>query len=165
MTHFIRQMTTEEYPLLEIFLYEAIFQRSHEPKLPPSVINQPDLAVFIADFGRLHDYCLVAECNGELVGAVWIRILAGDTKGFGHVDDQTPEFALSVLPDHRGKGIGTALMKAMLDYVHDKAYPKVSLAVQKDNYAHRLYSKLGFVSCAETEEEYIMVYHTKKLEE
>lgn len=151
----IREMTPAEYPLLEEFLYQAIFQQDSEKLIPRAEIENPELNVYIKDFGQLPaDYCLCAEVDNQVVGAVWVRIM----DGFGSVDQKTPEFAISLLPEFRGQGIGKGLMKAMLAHLKQAGYTQTSLAVQKDNYALEMYEKLGFEMVAEDEEEYIMVY-------
>ena len=60
-------------------------------------------------------------------------------------------------PEYRGKRIGTQLMRCMLTYLKDKGYEKTSLAVQKDNYAVKMYQKLGFEKVDENDQEYIMI--------
>lgn len=48
-------------------------------------------------------------------------------------------------------------MKRMLDLLKQKRYKQASLAVQKANYAVKMYKNVGFYTIAESEEEYIMV--------
>lgn len=153
----IRKIKESEYHLLDKFLYEAIFQREGETPITFDVIKEPELQVYIEDFGKESDSCLVAEVDGDIVGCVWTRILAGETKGFGNVDNGTPEFAISVLKEYRGSGIGSSLMKEMIIVLKEKGYKQTSLAVQKDNYAYKMYSSLGFETIKETEEEFIMI--------
>ena len=98
------------------------------------------------------DYCIVAEDDGRVVGAVWTRIM----NDYGHVDDDTPSFAISLYKEYRGQGIGTQLMKDMLALLK-KGYERASLAVQKANYAVRMYEKVGFRTVDENDEEFIMV--------
>jgi len=155
--YIIRKIQPSEIKLLSDFLYEAIFQRDENNRLPREIINQPEIKVFIDNFGKPDDYCLVAEIEGKIVGAVWTRILAGEVKGFGNIDEHTPEFAISLYKEYRGKGIGTELMKSMLQLLKDKGYKRTSLAVQKDNYAVKMYQKVGFEIIKETDEEYVMV--------
>ena len=76
---------------------------------------------------------------------------------YGHVDDETPSFAISLLKEYRGNGIGTELMKRMLEELKACQYKKASLAVQKQNYAVRMYKNVGFEIVNENAEEYIMV--------
>ncbi len=155
--YIIRPIKIEEIPLLEDFLYEAIFQRDENNLLPRDIIKQPELNVYIDDFGRTDDHCLVAENDGKIVGAVWTRILTGKVRGFGYVDDYTPEFAISLFKEYRNKGIGTNLMKSMLRFLKDFGYTQTSLAVQKDNYASKLYQSVGFKIIAESDQDYLML--------
>ncbi|MFV0400463.1 MAG: GNAT family N-acetyltransferase [Oscillospiraceae bacterium] len=157
MDYLIRPIKSNEIPLLADFLYEAIFQRDENNPIPRSVIEQPEIKVFIKDFGKRDDNCLVAVVDDKIVGAVWTRILSGAVRGFGNVDEHTPEFAISLYRQYRGKGIGTRLMRDMLALLKEKGYAQTSLAVQKDNYAVKMYENVGFTIVGENEEEYIMV--------
>lgn len=76
---------------------------------------------------------------------------------YGHIDDDTPSLAISLYKDYRGKGIGTALMCAIIDTYAEKGYKRLSLAVQKANYAVKMYEKVGFKTVSENDEEYIMM--------
>lgn len=149
----IRKIRQSEYPILSDFLYEAIFVPEGTEKPPRQVIQRPELQVYVADFGKADDACLVAELGGKIVGAVWARIM----DDYGHIDEKTPSLAISLYDAYRGLGIGTALMKAMLQSLTEKGYRQVSLSVQKANDAVNLYRKTGFAVVSENEEEYIMV--------
>lgn len=153
MDYQIREIRREEYAILDEFLYEAIFIPDGVEAPPKSIIRQPELQVYVSGFGKKDDHCLVAEVNGKIIGAVWTRIM----NDYGHVDDITPSFAISLYQDFRGWGIGTALMEEMLALLREIGYKKASLSVQKENYAYRLYLKVGFIVVGETDEEYIMV--------
>lgn len=83
----IREMQRAEYPLLESFLYETIFIPSGVEPPPKSIINRSELQVYISNFGASkHDIAFVADIDGKIVGAVWVRIM----NDYGHVDDSTP---------------------------------------------------------------------------
>ena len=75
---------------------------------------------------------------------------------YGHVDDETPSCAVSLYNEYRGQGIGSQLMMKMLDLLRQQSYKKVSLSVQKANYAVKMYEKAGFKTVDENEKEYIM---------
>ena len=114
----------------------------------------PELQIYVEHFGeRPDDSCLVAEADGRIVGAVWTRIM----NDYGHVDDDTPSFAISLYKEYRGKGIGTELMRKMLELLRKDGYGKASLAVQKANYAVKMYEKVGFRTVDQNSEEYIMI--------
>lgn len=153
MDYKIREIHEEEYPILSDFLYEAIFLPEGTEKPPKSIVEQPELQVYIADFGKAGDWCLVAEVKEKIVGAAWVRIM----DDYGHIDDETPSFAISLYDEYRHLGIGTALMRAMLQFLKDKGYHQISLSVQKTNYAVDMYKKAGFEVVDENKEEYIML--------
>lgn len=154
MNYLIREMTAREYSLLADFLYEAIFIPEGAEKPPREIIEREELQVYIKDFGtKKDDYCLAAECGGKLIGACWVRIM----DDYGHIDDATPSFAVSLYEGYRGHGIGTELMRRMLELLSSKGYKRASLAVQKENYAVNMYRKVGFEIVGENEQEYIML--------
>ena len=150
----IRKLRDDETELLKNFLYEAIYIPDGIQPPERSIINLPELAVYYENFGNgPADNCLVAEEDGKVVGAVWTRIM----NDYGHVDDETPSFAVSLYKEYRGKGFGTKMMQRMLGLLKEQGYKKASLAVQKANYAVRMYEKVGFEIIDENDEEYIMV--------
>lgn len=150
----IREMKKEDYPLLADFLYNAVYVPEGAKKPPASITDLPQLQVYIRDFGKsVHDRGLVAVADGRPVGAVWARIM----NDYGHIDDETPSLVLSVFREHRGNGIGTALSDEMIARLRAAGYARVSLSVQKANYAVKIYQKAGFLIADENEEEYIMV--------
>lgn len=153
MEYKIREIRESEYEILADFLYEAIYVPMGTDKPLKSIISKPELQVYIENFGKADDWCLVAEVKDKIVGAVWARIM----NDYGHIDDETPSFAIAVYEEYRHLGIGTELMRAMLKLLKDKGYKKASLSVQKANYAVGLYRKAGFEVVAENMEEYIMV--------
>lgn len=157
MDYYIREIRENEYSVLSDFLYEAIFIPEGMEKPPKSIIKQPELQVYIADFGKADDWCLVAEIKEKIVGAVWVRIM----NDYGHIDDETPSFAISLYEEYRNFGIGTALMKAMLQFLREKGYKQTSLSVQKANYAVNMYRKAGFEVVGENKEEYVMLCKLK----
>ena len=104
MNYTIREMKEQEYPLLREFLYEAIFVP--EDMEPPSkeILDLPELQVYFDDFGYSeHDNALVAEIDGEVVGAVWSRIM----DDYGHIDDSTPSISPEISPTSRWKPMFT----------------------------------------------------------
>ena len=155
MNCIIRELSRNEYCVLEDFLYEAIFIPDGVEPPPRDIINLPELQVYIDKFGEQKgDMCLAAEVDGKIIGAVWVRIM----NDYGHIDNETPSFAISLYKEYRGKGIGSELMRKMLGKLRDSGYKRASLAVQKANYAVSLYKKVGFEITDENEEEYIMLW-------
>lgn len=160
MNYNIRKIREDEYALLNDFIYEAIFIPEGVEPPPKSIINQPDLQVYISNFGKeKDDLCFVAEADGKVVGAVWVR----DMNDYGHIADGVPSFAIALYKEYRNFGIGTRLMETMLMELKGRGYNSTSLAVQKANYAVRMYKKVGFEIIDENDEEYIMVCELKNI--
>ena len=158
MDYIIREMRQGEIPLLDDFLYEAIFiPEGYTKEVPRDIIyKEPLIYAAIKDFGQhKDDYCLVAEVDNKVVGAVWVGI----ADEYGHMDDETPSFSISLFKEYRGKGMGTALMEKMLQHLREKGYKRASLGVNKENYAVRMYKKVGFqiVGDGADETEWLMV--------
>ena len=155
MNYLIREMQSSEYLLLEDFLYQAIYQPDKTNLTPRSIIEKPELQVYIKDFGKQKDdYCFCADVDGKVIGAVWVR----NINGYGSMDNDTVEFAISVYDEYQKRGIGTALMNKMIEHLEKLNYSKASLAVQKENYALRMYKKVGFEIVDENDQEYIMIH-------
>ena len=152
--YIIREMRQDEYPMLSDFLYQAIFQPDKTNLAPRCIIERPELQVYIKDFGtKKDDHCFCAEADGKVVGAVWVR----NIDGYGNIGNDIVEFAISVFDDYQQQGIGTALMRQMIDLLKSLHYHQASLAAQKANLAVRMYKKVGFEIIGETEQEFIMI--------
>lgn len=155
MNTIIREIRPEGYNLLREFLYQAIYLPEGVEPPPRSVVDLPELQIYIADFGtRPGDHCLAAEAAGKVVGAAWCRIM----EDYGHIDSSTPSLAISLLPEYRGRGIGTQLLNALLLLLRENGYQGTSLSVQKENPALRLYQRVGFRIVSEKDTEYLMLW-------
>ena len=154
MDTIIREIRPEEYTLLGEFLYQAIYLPKGVEPPPRSVVDRPELQVYIEGFGtRPGDHCLVAEVGGKVVGAAWCRIM----EDYGHIDNDTPSLAISLLPEYRGKGIGTRLLNDLLLLLQENGYRRASLSVQKENPALHLYERAGFRILKAKDTEYLML--------
>jgi ubiquinone/menaquinone biosynthesis C-methylase UbiE/ribosomal protein S18 acetylase RimI-like enzyme len=136
----IREIQPQEYSILEDFLYNAIFLPPDSDPVSREIIFEPEIYIYIKEFGNKDDCGVVAEENGKIVGAAWTRIIPA----YGHIDNQTPELAISVLPDWRGKSIGTQMMDFLFYLLRKRGYKQTSLSVQKNNPAVRFYERLGY---------------------
>lgn len=153
MDYKIRKLKKDEFRILEIFLYEAIFIPEGVEPPPKDIINHPDLNIYISDFGGKTDLCYVAEVSKKIVGAAWTRII----NDYGHIDNETPLLSISLLKEFRNQGIGTTMVKQILKKLKEQGYKQVSLSVQKKNYAFNMYKNVGFEIVRENKEDYIMV--------
>ena len=155
MNTIIRKIRPEEYGLLREFLYQAIYLPEGVEPPPRSVIDLPELHVYIADFGTSPgDHGLVAEVEKKVIGAAWCRMM----EDYGHIDNDTHSLAISLLPEYRGQGTGTRLLNGLLRLLRENGYQQASLSVQKENPALRLYQRTGFRILAERGTEYLMLW-------
>jgi GNAT superfamily N-acetyltransferase len=109
------------------------------------VLGEPSLAHYVTGWGSDRDAGVVAEADGVPVGAAWWRHLGRDDPGYGFVDDAVPELSVGVAPEARGRGVGTLLLVALVDEARRRSVPGLSLSVEDENPAARLYRRLGFV--------------------
>lgn len=149
----IRDISEQDYPLLPKLLYQAIPLAPDTDLTMQELLLQPKHSVYVEDFGGKHDFGVVAELDGSVVGAAWARLITA----YGYVDDETPELVVSVLPNYRGQGIGTRLLEQLFDVLNWHSFLRVSLEVRQDNPALRLYERLGFKTVREADESLVMV--------
>ena len=154
----IRSINKSDYPLLENFLYNAIYLPPGTAAPPREIIFEPEIFIYIENFGGKDDCGVVAQKGDNIIGAAWTRIIPA----YGNIDSQTPELAVSVLPEYRGLGVGSMMMTRLFDLLRQRGYRRTSLSVQQDNPAVRFYKRLGYEITAEKldhagNEDYIMV--------
>jgi GNAT superfamily N-acetyltransferase len=141
----IRPAGEADLPHLQRALYEAVAWNPQR-ELPPYevVIAHPELARYHEGWGRRGDLAVIAERDGDIVGASLCRLFTEENHGHGYVDDETPELAVAVWDGHRGEGIGTRLMGAIEVAARAAGFSRLSLSVDADNPARRLYDRLGY---------------------
>ena len=149
----IRELTKADYHKLEEFLYWAIFTPKGAKPPARDIIRNPDTSIYIESFGCSSDCGVIAETGGQAIGAAWTRIIPA----YGHIDDFTPELAISVLPEYRSNGVGSKLMHALFGLLLNRDCKQTSLAVQKANPAVNFYLRLGYEIVKEKPEEYLML--------
>jgi ribosomal protein S18 acetylase RimI-like enzyme len=102
-------------------------------------------AAYVTDWGRHGDAGFLAEDeDARPIGAAWYRLFTEDDHGYGYLSSEIPELSVAVDPEHRGRGIGTALIEALRERARAEGFSALSLSVEKDNPVIRLYERLGF---------------------
>lgn len=61
----------------------------------------------------------------------------------GYVEPGIPELAIATTPQHRGRGLGTLMLRHLLGAVVPR-HSAIVLSVRASNPAQRLYQRLGF---------------------
>jgi ribosomal protein S18 acetylase RimI-like enzyme len=129
------------------FLWDMLFQSLHvrEGQAPfmRSVLQSPEIAHYLTDFGRRvgDDAQVCLNSDAVRIGAAWVRRMTADDPGYGYVGDDVPEVGMAVEASWRGRGIGRRLLQGLL-----VRHPAMSLSVDDDNpSAAGLYRSLGFL--------------------
>jgi [ribosomal protein S18]-alanine N-acetyltransferase len=87
---------------------------------------------------------VIAEIGGELAGVAYCRLFTDEDHGHGYVDERTPEVAVAVRDDARGAGLGAQLMTELAALARARGVEQLSLSVDTENPAARLYERLGY---------------------
>lgn len=133
----IRPAGAQDLPFLRDMLRHAYYARwGSEADVP--------LERYVVGWGRRGDDALVAIDEFQPVGAAWFRLFEADEPGYGFVDENTPELTIAIVPSRRGKGLGEQLLVSLLDRAREEGYARISLSVEADNPAIRLYEQHGF---------------------
>jgi len=138
MDYTVRALTTADEPIL----WTMIMYAAHEPSLE-SVQRQPILTRYVDGWGKLGDMGFVALEGEKAIASVWLRLGSEDDRGLGYIAPNIPELAMAVLPEYRGNGVGTTLLKQVLRLA-EGLFPAICLSVRSDNPVVNLYQRLGF---------------------
>jgi GNAT superfamily N-acetyltransferase len=106
----------------------------------PRTLEDASLAPYHDGWGRESDLVVVADDAGRAVGAAYCRLM----RGYGYIDDHTPEVTIGVESSHRGRGIGGQLLDALADLARRHGFQRLSLSVEPDNPARALYERVGY---------------------
>ena len=145
MPYSLRRATPDDVDFLWAMLYEASYAAENGVPDVAALRRHAELARYVEGWDGRSDpgIVVVDDDTREPVGAAWLRLLTAETKGYGYVDDATPELAIAVSPGHRGRGLGGRMLRELLDAAR-ASFDAVSLSVRADNPAVRLYERSGF---------------------
>jgi GNAT superfamily N-acetyltransferase len=105
----------------------------------------PHVRRYLDGWGRPGDAGVVAvAADGQRLGAAWYRLFPAEDPGWGFVAAGVPELAIGVVAGARGTGVGSGLLDAILAVAREQGYRALSLSVDRQNPARRLYERKGF---------------------
>ncbi len=146
----IRPAGTQDLPFLRDMLRHAYYARwGTEADVP--------LERYVAGWGRPGDRALVAIDEFQPVGAAWYRLFDEHEPGYGFVDATTPELTIAIVPSRRGRGLGRDLLDALLAQAREDDFAQISLSVEPDNAAIRLYEQYGFAKVGDRAGAWVML--------
>jgi ribosomal protein S18 acetylase RimI-like enzyme len=134
-------------------LHHAYYWRERSPRDP----MEGSVQRYVMNFGRPGDAAVIAYDDTGNVGAAWYRLFKEKEPGYGFVDELTPELSIAVVPSRRGKGHGDELLEGLLAQARKEGFRQVSLSVEPDNPALRLYERHGFRKVGESGGSWTMV--------
>lgn len=153
-----RPAVPEDLSLVRRTLHTALAWNPADP-IPPFevVVDHPGIEVYHIGWMRLGDAGVVAEVNGEFVGMAYCRLFEDGGGSQGFYDAGTPELAVAVEAESRGRGIGERLIVELSDVVRAGGAERMSLSVSQGNPAIRLYLQLGYREVSEHDGNILMV--------
>ena len=142
----VRAAGPDDLPFLDDMLWEAAAVSAEVRAMgKPVALAHPWLRKYVDHWGRRGDLAVIAVApDGKRLGATWCRLFPADEAGYGYVGDDVPELSIGVTPAARGRGVGAALIVALLAAARNAGFHAVSLSVDRQNPAARLYTRLGF---------------------
>lgn len=144
----VRRGGAQDVRFLRDMLHHAYYWKERAPGEGAGPVQ-----LYVKAWGRPGDTAVIAIEDGFPVGAAWFRLFTRERPGYGFVSESTPELAIAVVPNRRGRGIGDALLTALLDNAKAAGYPALSLCVDRRNAdAVRVYERHGFERVGEDED-------------
>ena len=139
-----RALEPADQDVLWELLHVALWDPPPAPLRPREVLQHPDVRIYAEAWGRREgDVGVVAEVDGRIAGACWMRLVKGG-KGLSYIDDATPQLGIALFPEFQHQGHGEPLMRAALEAAARQGYGKVTLSVHPQNPARNLYRRCGF---------------------
>jgi ribosomal-protein-alanine N-acetyltransferase len=151
-----REIIKSDYEFLREILYDALFIPEGEKPVDKTVVDLPEISKYINNWGLSSDFGIIAGVNEQPVGAIWGRLFNKNNKGYGYVDENTPELTMAIKSEYRNQGIGESMISRFFQLAGDKGYKYLSLSVDKRNRACNFYLRQGFKIVGELGTAYTM---------
>ena len=115
----VRRGGAQDVRFLRDMLHHAYYWKERQPDEGPGPVQ-----LYVKAWGRPGDTAVIALLDGFPVGAAWFRLFKAGSPGYGFVDERTPELAIAVVPNARGKGVGSALIDSLLERARTEGFAR-----------------------------------------
>ncbi|MBN9214049.1 MAG: histone acetyltransferase [Microbacterium sp. SCN 70-200] len=113
------------------------------------VMTSSDHSRYVTGWMRPGDAGFIAvDAQDSPVGAAWYRMLPRTDPGFGYVGTGVPELIIGVRPIWRAHGVGRALLQQLCEHARAQGFGRISLSVERGNFAQTFYRSEGFAVTA-----------------
>ena len=141
----IRRAASEDGDFMADMLVEAVnWSPKWKRKSRNRVLLSPKTAHYIAGWPRKTDLGVIAEAGGERIGAAWLRFFPAADPGYGFVAPDVPELTIGLAAPWHGQGAGRALLRSIAALGHSAGICRISLSVERKNFAQKLYLSEGY---------------------
>ena len=141
----IRPATQADGAFLGDMVVEAVNWRPGGGRPKHELIADSEHSRYVSGWMRPSDAGFIAEdANQQPIGAAWYRMLPRTHPGFGYIGTGVPELIIGVRPIWRAHGVGRALLQRLCEHARAQGYARLSLSVERDNFAATLYRSEGF---------------------
>ena len=147
----IRRASGRDAPFLRDMVKHAYYWRWADPATAEVPASR-----YVEGWGRPGDRGMILIDESFPVGAAWYRHFTAVKPGYGFLDEETPELTIAVVPSKRGRGFGEQLLSALLEQARNDGQEAMSLSVERDNPAVKLYERFGFQPVREVDSTVIM---------
>ncbi|MFE1645447.1 GNAT family N-acetyltransferase [Microbacterium sp. P01] len=144
-TFSVRPATRADGAFLGDMVVEAANWRPGAARPKHDILSSPEHSRYLAGWMRPSDAGFVAiATHGEPIGAAWYRMLPRTDPGFAYVGTGVPEMVMGVRPIWRAHGVGRMLLQSLGEKARADGYARLSLSVERGNFAVTLYRSEGF---------------------
>ncbi|MBT2494358.1 MULTISPECIES: GNAT family N-acetyltransferase [Microbacterium] len=158
----LRRAAQTDAMFLGDMLVEAANWRAGGVRPRHEVLTSADHRRYLAGWKRMSDDGLVATSDDDIpVGAAWYRVLPQNAPGLGFIGAAVPELIIGVHPLWRARGVGRSLLRGIVQLAGAEGHARISLSVERDNFARNLYRAEGFAIVGEGETRDTMARRTR----
>lgn len=151
----LRRAGSDDADLIERTLCLAVGWRGEAPPSPPDGLD-----AYFADWMRPDDIGVVAFWGIEFAGGAYARRVGPADGTYGFVAPDLAELTIGVEADRRQQGIGQILLATLKAYALERGLAGISLSVEPDNPARRLYETARFETIEERDGDVLMAWRT-----